>query len=80
VSEERVLRNVLDAQAVTERFDLTESEALDVGELIVRYRLLVSTGEIPDVARTDPQTHQVARADDADMPRVDEESDTSISV
>jgi hypothetical protein len=75
-----VLRNVLDAQAVSERFDLTESEALDVGELIVRYRLLVSTGEIPDVARTDPQTHQVARADDADTSRVDEESDTSISV
>ncbi|HVV76434.1 MAG TPA: hypothetical protein VHC43_10390 [Mycobacteriales bacterium] len=62
VTREQVLRNVLDAQAVTERFNLAPREALDIGELIVRYRLLLSTGKVPDVARTDPQTHHVGGA------------------
>lgn len=68
VAGEQVLRNLLDARSVTARFDLPQAEALDVGELIVRYRLLVSIGEIPDVARTDPQTHHVgASEDDAEV-------------
>ncbi|HWC36509.1 MAG TPA: hypothetical protein VG650_17005 [Mycobacteriales bacterium] len=59
VSGEQVLRNVLDAQTVTQRFKLDESEAIEIAELIVRYRLLLSTGQLADVARTDPQTHHV---------------------
>jgi len=66
VSSDRILRNILDVQTVTERFDLDDREALDVGELIVRYRLLLGTGVIPDVARTDPQTHHMGGASDTD--------------
>jgi hypothetical protein len=62
VESEQVLRNVVDARNVAERFNLDLTEALDVGELIVRYRLMLSTGQIPDVARTDPQTHHVGGA------------------
>jgi hypothetical protein len=49
-------------QAVAERFALDGREALDIGELIVRYRLMLTTGQIPDVARTDPQTHHMGGA------------------
>lgn len=62
VASDQVLRNVLDVQAVAQRFDLDEREALDVGELIIRYRLMLATGRIPDVARTDPQTHHMREA------------------
>lgn len=62
VAGEQVLRDVLDAQAVTTRFALDAREALDIGELIVRYRLLLSTNQIADVARTDPQNHRVGNA------------------
>jgi hypothetical protein len=78
VSSEQVLRSVLEAQAETERFDLPTGEALDVGELIVRYRLLVSTGEIPDVARTDPQTHHVAGVLAADAEHTNSDHDMSL--
>lgn len=80
VAGERVLSTVRNAQDVTRRFALDERDALDVGELIVRYRLLVGTGEIPDVARTDPQTHRVGDAQPADEERADVQSDTSIRV
>lgn len=66
VSNDRILRNILDVQTVTERFDLDAREALEVGELIIRYRLLLSTGAIPDVARTDPQTHHMGGASEAE--------------
>ncbi|MGN6474491.1 MAG: hypothetical protein ACTHK4_12700 [Mycobacteriales bacterium] len=62
VSSDQVLRNILDVQAVSQRFDLDDREALDIGELVVRYRLMVATGQIPDVARTDPQTHHMGGA------------------
>jgi hypothetical protein len=74
VSRDQVLRNVLDVQAVTERFDLDMREALDVGGLIVRYRLMLSTGEIADVARTDPQTHHMASSEDAEDTESSEDS------
>lgn len=81
VSCELVLRNVLDARAVTERFDLGDKEALDIGELIARHRLLLTTGAIADVARTDPQTHHVAgRTGDLGEAPAGNESDTSIRV
>lgn len=66
VSRDQVLRNILDVQAVGERFDLGLREALDVGGLIVRYRLMLTTGQIPDVARTDPQTHHMGGASSSD--------------
>lgn len=64
VDAEQVMRNVVDVQSVTTRFGLGQPEALDVGGLMVRYRLLVTTGVIPDVARTDPQTHHVGGRSD----------------
>jgi hypothetical protein len=33
-----------------------------IGELIARYRLLVRMGDLPDVARLDPQSHMVRSA------------------
>ncbi|HVT21296.1 MAG TPA: hypothetical protein VHE57_07915 [Mycobacteriales bacterium] len=63
IEEEQLLRSVLEAQRVTDSFDVHDDEALEVAELMVRYRLLLSTGEIPDVARTDPQTHHVGGSD-----------------
>jgi|SRR6185312_17122699 len=62
IATDQVLRNLLDVQAVAGRFDLNAPEALDIAELIVRYRLMLSTGQIPDVARTDPQTHHMGGA------------------
>jgi hypothetical protein len=79
VLSEQVLRNVVDAQTVTARFDLKDSDALEVGELIVRYRLLVSTGQVPDVARTDPQTHHVGGSA-AGLDETTAEGDTSLRV
>lgn len=52
-----VVRGLLEAQSMTQRFQLDEADALDVGELMVRYRLMLTTGELVDAARTDPQTH-----------------------
>ncbi|HEX3900736.1 MAG TPA: hypothetical protein VHW74_16410 [Mycobacteriales bacterium] len=57
LESEQVLRSLVEAQRVTRRFNLEESDALDVGELMVRHRLMLTTGLLPDAARTDPQTH-----------------------
>jgi hypothetical protein len=57
VGRDQILRSLIDAQRVTRRFDLEESDALETGELMVRHRLMLTTGRLPDVARTDPQTH-----------------------
>lgn len=78
VGAEQVMRNVLDVRSVTNRFGLAQTEALDVGGLIVRYRLLVTTGAIPDVARTDPQTHHVGGS--PDLTADPAERDTSLRV
>lgn len=53
----QVVRDLHEARSVTEAFGLNEPEALEVSELIVRYRLLLLTGEVADGARLDPQIH-----------------------
>lgn len=53
----QVVRDLHEARSVTEAFGLNEAEALDIGELIVRYRLMLLTGAVPDGARLDPQIH-----------------------
>jgi hypothetical protein len=80
LASEQVLRNVLDAQVTTARFDLPPTEALDVGELIVRYRLLMATGQIADVARTDPQTHHVVGVGDTQGEHTNSDEDISVTV
>ncbi|HVY10108.1 MAG TPA: hypothetical protein VHB18_08185 [Mycobacteriales bacterium] len=69
VDAEVVLRAVLEAQGVTHSFNVAD-DPIGTVELMVRYRLLLSTGEIADAARTDPQTHHVstsaARATDGE--------------
>jgi hypothetical protein len=57
VESEQVLRSLIEAQHVTRRFNLEAADALDVGELMVRHRLMLTAGLLSDVARTDPQTH-----------------------
>lgn len=32
-------------------------EGMLIGELIARYRILVAAGQLPDIARLDPETH-----------------------
>jgi hypothetical protein len=44
------------AYDAVERLNLHE-DAMLIGELIARYRLLVRVGVLPDVARLDPQSH-----------------------
>jgi hypothetical protein len=63
VPTDQVLADLVEARVVTERFAMTTTEALDAGEVMVRYRLMLRTGQIPDVARTDPQNHRTADSD-----------------
>ena len=67
VPQEDVLRDLVDARMVTERFAMPPDEALEAGELLVRYRLMLRIGEIPDVARTDPQNHRPNELDSATL-------------
>jgi hypothetical protein len=60
-----VLRDLAEARWVTERFGLGPEDSLDISELIVRHQLMLLTGELPDVAHLDPQSH-ARRSDDAD--------------
>lgn len=62
VPAREIVRGLLEAQSVAERFQLDEDDALDNGELMVRYRLMLTTGELVDAARTDPQTHVMSGA------------------
>jgi hypothetical protein len=62
VESEQVLRSLIEAQRVTRRFNLEEPDALDVGELMVRHRLMLTAGLLADVARTDPQKHATSAA------------------
>ena len=59
VGPETVLRGVLEARSVSAAFEVDLADQLDTVELMVRYRLMLTTGEIADAARTDPQTHHV---------------------
>jgi hypothetical protein len=62
VGNEQVLRSLIEAQRVTSRFNLAAPDALEVGELMVRHRLMLTAGLLPDVARTDPQIHTASVA------------------
>jgi hypothetical protein len=60
VAASEVLRSLHEARMATSRFDLDEEEAIEVGELMVRYRLMLTIGARVDGARIDPQTHTMS--------------------
>lgn len=58
----------MEAQSVIATFDIDSAAGLEIGELMVRYRLMLTTGQITDAARTDPQTHHVGAAKEESEP------------
>jgi hypothetical protein len=58
-----LLHDLIDARVTTERLGLDQGEALDIAELMVRHKLMLATGQLPDVARLDPQNHSRRRAE-----------------
>lgn len=57
VAQRQVVRDLVEARRITQTFGLDGVDALDIAELIVRYRALMASGEVDDVARLDPQPH-----------------------
>jgi hypothetical protein len=57
LSEGDIRAELAEARSVIQRFSLEEIDAIEVAELIVRHQLMLRTGEVPDVARLDPETH-----------------------
>jgi hypothetical protein len=49
--------HLAEAEAVMTKFQLPDDDRLPTAEIIVRYRLMVETGESPDRARLDPESH-----------------------
>ena len=52
-----VVRELRDAKTAVDDVEL-DNDALDIAELIVRHRLMVQAGRLPDVARLDPERHR----------------------
>jgi hypothetical protein len=52
-----VLRELARAKAAAAAFGLDESEQIGVGELMARHQLMLAAGEVPEVARLDPERH-----------------------
>lgn len=51
-----ITRELRNAREAVDSFDVGE-DALEMAELIARYRLMVVTGEIAESAKLDPQRH-----------------------
>lgn len=58
-----LLHDLVDARVTTERLGLEPAEALDIAELMVRHKLMLATGQLPDGARLDPQNHSRRRTE-----------------
>jgi hypothetical protein len=56
LDEQEIVREVQRAREAVALATL-EEDVLFVAETIVRYQLLMLTGEMPDAARLDPETH-----------------------
>jgi len=52
-----VVREVRRAQDAVDHVSLDSAEALEIGELIVRHQLMMRAGQLPEVARLDPERH-----------------------
>ena len=52
-----VLQELARAKSAVETFGLEVAEQLGVAELMARHQLLLTTGEVPDIARLDPERH-----------------------
>ena len=52
-----VLQELARAKSAVSTFGLSENEQLSVAELMARHQLLIVTGDVPDIARLDPERH-----------------------
>lgn len=52
-----VIRQVTLAKTAVDNFGLPLRDQLETGEVIARHGLLLSTGQLADAARLDPETH-----------------------
>lgn len=66
---EVIAEELIKARRAVEMFGVDAPDGLPVAELIVRHRLLITTGRMPDIAKLDPQTHVRGYADPQFSPR-----------
>jgi hypothetical protein len=52
-----VVRELSRAKTAAEGFGLTTAEMFDVAELMARHQLMLLGGDLPDIARLDPERH-----------------------
>ena len=52
-----VVRELARAKAAAENFGLDVTELFDVAELMARHQLMLLNGDLPDIARLDPERH-----------------------
>jgi hypothetical protein len=63
-----VVDEVNRARAAIEVFALPLDQQLETGEIIARHGLMIATGQIPDVARLDPESHNKRQREAAPEP------------
>jgi hypothetical protein len=57
LTTQAVIEEVARCRRAVESFGLVEQDQLETGEVLARHSLLISTGEVADVARLDPESH-----------------------